>query len=116
MEKPKQTLSGLTLFASDCRIPMDNNRAERLLRGAVNLRKNSNGSGAAWSGQLAAKVLTLFHTWLINGLNPEALMEAFLDDNSMNCPAPDLKQYLPWRMSTARKKEFALPASYKRPA
>ncbi|MBK7747950.1 MAG: hypothetical protein IPI39_11925 [Candidatus Obscuribacter sp.] len=34
---------------------MDNNRAERLLRGAVNLRKNSNGSGAAWSGQLAAK-------------------------------------------------------------
>ena len=108
--------AGLTLFASDCRIPMDNNRAERLLRGAVNLRKNSNGSGAAWSGQLAAKVLTLFHTWLINGLNPEALMEAFLDDNSMNCPAPDLKQYLPWRMSTARKKEFALPASYKRPA
>lgn len=108
--------AGLTLFASDCRIPMDNNRAERLLRGAVNLRKNSNGSGAAWSGQLAAKVLTLFHTWLINGLNPEALMEAFLDDNSMNCPAPDLKQYLPWSMSAARRKEFSLPASYKRPA
>jgi len=108
--------TGLTLFASDCRIPMDNNRAERLLRGAVNLRKNSNGSGTAWSGQLAAKVLTLFHTWLINGLNPEAMMEAFLDDNSMNCAAPDLKQYLPWSMSEARKREFALPESYKRPA
>lgn len=107
---------GLTLFESDPRIPMDNNRAERLLRGGVVLRKNSYGSGSAWSGQLAAKVLTLFHTWLINGLNPEAMMEAFLDDNSMNCPSPDLKQYLPWSMSAARKKEFALPASYKRPA
>ncbi|MBK7841405.1 MAG: hypothetical protein IPJ49_27730 [Candidatus Obscuribacter sp.] len=37
---------------------------------AVNLPKTAM-EAAGRSGQLAAKVLTLFHTWLINGLNPE---------------------------------------------
>jgi transposase len=107
---------GLTLFASDPRIPMDNNRAERLLRGPVILRKNSNGSGTDWSGQLAAKILTLFHTWLINGLNPEALLEAFLNDNSGKKANVNMAEYLPWKMSAARKKQFALPSTYSRPA
>lgn len=107
---------GLTLFAEDPRIPMDNNRAERLLRGSVILRKNCYGSGSEWSGHFAAKVMTIFHTWLINGLNPEALLEAFLGDNSINSCAPNLNQYLPWKMPAARKREFALPANFKRPA
>lgn len=107
---------GLKLFASDPRIPMDNNRAERLLRGGVILRKNSYGSGTEWSGQLSAKILTLFHTWLMNGLNPETLLEAFLNDNSTSSPGANLNDYLPWTMSAARKKQFALPKNFKRPA
>lgn len=107
---------GLTLFASDPRIPMDNNRAERLLRGSVVLRKNSYGSGTGWSGQLAAKLLTLFHTWLINGLNPETLLEAFFNEQSKPEHNVNLDEFLPWKMSAARKRQFALPPGFKRPA
>jgi len=107
---------GLTIFASDPRIPMDNNRAERLLRGSVILRKNSYGSGTAWSGQLAAKLLTMFHTWLINGLNPERLLEAFLSETSTLDKTVNLDEFLPWKMSAARKRQFSLPPGFKRPA
>lgn len=107
---------GLTLFKRDPRIPMDNNRAERLLRGGVVLRKNSYGSGTSWSGQLLAKTLTLFHTWLLNGLDPEAMLEDFLDASSIGAPAINLDEYLPWRMSNARKQEFALPAAFTKPS
>ena len=108
---------GLMLFVSDVRIPMDNNRAERLLRGAVILRKNSYGSGSAWAGNFAAKVLTLFHTWLANGLDPQALFLDFLTECSMNPgnPPGDLSPFLPWKMSPERKQACALPRNYKRP-
>jgi transposase len=107
---------GLTIFATDPRIPMDNNRAERLLRTCVVLRKNSYGSGTDWSGQLAAKLFTLFHTWQINGLNPDKLLLAFLNDCSPLNAQLDLNKYLPWMMTVARKREFELPSSITRPA
>ena len=40
---------GLTLFVEDPDLPMDNNQAERALRGPVVGRKNYYGSGAQWS-------------------------------------------------------------------
>jgi transposase len=107
---------GLILFASDPRIPMDNNRAERLLRGSVILRKNSYGSGTAWSGELSAQLLTIFHTWLINGLNPELMLEAFLAEQSKPAKHVELGEFLPWKMSAERKRQFALPTGFKRPA
>ena len=42
---------GLTLFVEDPDLPMDNNQAERALRGPVVGRKNYYGSGAQWSGE-----------------------------------------------------------------
>ena len=74
LESMKRHWDGLTLFLTDPRIPLDNNRAERLLRNAVILRKNCYGSGAQWAGELAAKVFSIFQTWLINGLDPEPLL------------------------------------------
>ncbi len=54
---------------------MDNNTAERGLRGSVVGRKNYYGSGAVWSAELAAALFTIFgtlklwklnvHTWLL---------------------------------------------------
>ena len=49
--------SGLIRFVDHPDLPMDNNQAERALRGPVVGRKNYYGSGATWSGQLTA---TLF--------------------------------------------------------
>src|SRR6266478_2661705 len=53
---------GLTRFLDDPRIPLDNNASERQLRGPVVGRKNYYGSGAIWSGRLAAMLFSLFAT------------------------------------------------------
>lgn len=112
----KKHWEGLTLFLQDPRIPLHNNRAERLLRNAVILRKNSYGSGSDWSGEFAAKLFSIFQTWLINGLNPEALLADFFEEVSKSGkPPPTLDQYLPWKMTPDRKQLFVLPKSYRRP-
>jgi transposase len=109
---------GLTLFLTDPRIPLDNNRAERLLRSLVINRKNSYGSGKEWSGNLAAKLFTVFQTWLVNGLNPEALLLDYFNECSKTPgrPPPDVSEFLPWLMSEERKQKFKLPKNIKRPA
>ena len=113
----KRHWEGLTLFLEDPRIPLHNNRAERLLRNAVILRKNSFGSGADWAGNLAAKLFSIFQTWLINGLDPQAMLLAYFNECSRTPgrAPPDVSQFLPWGMPEPRKQEFALPKSYKRP-
>jgi transposase len=113
----KRHWAGLTLFVEDPRIPLHNNRAERLLRNAVILRKNSFGSGTDWAGNLAAKLFSIFQTWLINGLDPQALLLDYFNECSKTPgrAPPDVSQFLPWTMSEERKACFALPASYKRP-
>ena len=112
----KRHWHGLTLFLADPRIPLHNNRAERLLRNAVILRKNSYGSGSTWSGNFAARMFTILQTWLVNGLDPEALLSDFFDQCSKpGRPPPDLDLYLPWKMSAERKQLFALPKSFKQP-
>jgi len=113
----KKHWPGLTLFLEDPRIPLHNNRAERLLRNAVILRKNSYGSGTEWAGSLAAKLFGLFQTWLINGLDPQALLLDYFEECSKTPgrPPPDVKPFLPWTMSEERKQHFALPKSYERP-
>ena len=54
--------AGLTVFVDHPEVPMDNNTAERCHRGPVLARKNFYGSGAVWSGQLAAILFSLFQT------------------------------------------------------
>lgn len=116
LESLKRHWDGLTLFLEDPRIPLDNNRAERLLRNAVILRKNCYGSGAPWAGELAAKAFSIIQTWLINGLDPEALLLDYFNECSKpGRPPPDTTLFLPWTMSAERKKQFALPKGYKRP-
>lgn len=109
--------NGLTLFLHDPRVPLHNNRAERLLRNPVILRKNSYGSGAEWSGHFAAKIFSLFQTWLINGLDPQKMLQAYFEECSKTPgrAPPDLQAFLPWQMSEEQKLAFALPKGYSRP-
>jgi transposase len=108
---------GLTLFVEDPRIPLHNNRAERLLRNAVILRKNSYGSGSKWAGVLAAQVFSIIQTWLINGLDPQKMLLEYFDECSKTPgrAPPSLANFLPWSMSNERKLANALPAGYSRP-
>jgi transposase len=108
---------GLTMFLDDPRIPLHNNRAERLLRNAVILRKNSYGSGTEWSGHLTARLFSIVQTWLINRLDPQKLLRFYFDECSRTPgkPPPDVNQFLPWAMTEKKRREFALPKTYAAP-
>ncbi|MGH7441351.1 MAG: IS66 family transposase, partial [bacterium] len=64
--------TGLTVFVEHAEVRMDNNTAERAQRGPVVGRKNYYGSGAVWSGQLAAMLFSLLQTLCLWNLNPRA--------------------------------------------
>jgi transposase len=101
---------GLTVFVDFPEVPMDNNTAERSERGPVVLRKNSYGSGARWSGQLAAMLFSVFQTLCLWNINPRLWLTAYLQACAAaggQAPA-DLGEILPWRMPEQKRKEWAL--------
>ena len=63
---------GLIVFLSDPRIPIDNNHAERELRGVVVGRKNHYGSKSKRGTVVAATFYSLFESAKLVGVNPEA--------------------------------------------
>jgi transposase len=63
---------GLTLFLEDPRVPLDNNAAERALRGPVVGRKNHYGSRSKRGTEVAALFYTLFETAKLSGVDPRA--------------------------------------------
>ena len=69
---------GLTLFVDNPDLPLDNNQAERALRGPVVGRKNYYGSGAQWSGELSATLFSLFHTLERWQINPRTWLTEYL--------------------------------------
>ena len=95
---------GLTLFVEDPDLPMDNNQAERALRGPVVGRKNYYGSGAQWSGELSAALFSLFHTLERWRINPRTWLTEYLNacaDAGGRVPA-DFQRFLPWNRRAAR--------------
>jgi len=60
---------GLTLFLEDPRVPLDNNAAERALRGVVVGRKNHYGSKSKRGTEVAALFYTLFETAKLSGID-----------------------------------------------
>ncbi|MGQ0604325.1 MAG: IS66 family transposase [Anaerolineales bacterium] len=92
---------GLTVFVDHPEVPMDNNEAERRERGPVVARKNFYGSGALWSGRLAAMLFSLFQTLKLWNVNVAQWLTAYLSDcaHAGGRPPPDLQCYLPWNMT-----------------
>jgi transposase len=100
---------GLTLFVADPRIPMDNNISERRLRGPALGRKNYYGSGAAWSGRLAATLFSVFATLKLWHINPRSWLRWYLDScAAAGGQAPeDIQPFLPWNLSTEKRAELS---------
>jgi len=63
---------GLTRFLDDPRIPLDNNAAERGLRGVVVGRKNHYGSRSKRGTEVAALFYTIFETAKLSQVDPRA--------------------------------------------
>ena len=98
--------TGLTVFVEHPEVPMDNNTAERTQRGVVVGRKNYYGSGAVWSGQLAAMLFSLLQTLCLWQLNPRAWLTAYLTacaEAGGAAPA-DVERFLPWNLSVEQRR------------
>jgi transposase len=92
---------GLTHFVNDPRIPMDNNLSERRLRGPALGRKNYYGSGALWSGRLAATFFSILATLKLGQINPRLWLNWYLQSCAeAGGQAPqDIEPFLPWNLS-----------------
>ena len=86
--------------AKDCddgRIEMDNNAAERALRGVALGRGNYLFMGSDAGGERAAAIYSLVQTAKLNGLDPEAYLREVLGriaDHSIN----RIDELLPWNL------------------
>ena len=92
---------GLTVFARCPWVSMDNNTAERDMRGPVVGRKNFFGSGSLWSGQLACTMYSLLATLKLYGINERIWLGDFLQacaDRSGQALG-DVSAFMPWSMS-----------------
>jgi transposase len=106
--------SGLTQFVKDARIPMDNNLSERRLRGPALGRKNYYGSGALWSGRLAAALFSILATLPLWRINPRLWLTWYLQscaEAGGRAPA-DIEPFLPWSLSEEKRGQLqlAMPA------
>lgn len=105
---------GLTVFVEHPQIPMDNNQAERSLRGSVIGRKNYYGSGSIWSSELAAVLFTLFETFKLAGINIHTWLLAYLQECAMSggIPPASIQPFLPWNMTEKQKTLFSHPPKF----
>lgn len=102
--------SGLTLFVEDPRIPMDNNLSERRVRGPAVGRKNYYGSGALWSGRLAAALFSILATLELGKINPRLWLQWYLQSCAeAGGKAPkDIEPFLPWNLPEERRATLIL--------
>ena len=91
----------LTRYADDGRLAIDNNLAERLLRGIAVTRKNFLFLGSDTGGDRAAILYTLIETAKLNGLNPEAYLAYSIDQLARGHLASRLGELLPWNCKDA---------------
>jgi len=100
----KNHWSGLTVFAENPQVSMDNNQAERTVRNPVIGRKNYYGSGSIASALFAAAMFSILQTMTLWKLNPKHWLFLFLNACAKNGgkTPEDLSPFLPWSMDEAR--------------
>lgn len=92
----------LSRYVEDGRLSVDNNLAERLLRGIAVTRKNYLFLGSDAGGERAAIIYTLAETAKLNGLDPEAYIAAVLDRLVRGHKIDRLDDLLPWNIHLER--------------
>ena len=84
-------------------IGLDNNAAERMIRGPVVTRKNAGGSRNGDTARNAAVIWTVTATAQMAGLNLLTWLTAYFDECGRNggkpLAGPDLDRFLPWNAS-----------------
>jgi transposase len=86
----------LMRYAGDGRLAIDNNVAERSLRGIAITRKNFLFLGSEAGGKRAATLYTVLESAKLNGLDPEAYLADVIDRMAKGHPINRLAELLPW--------------------
>ena len=111
LKNARKNWAALTVFATHPHVPMDNNRAERLLRLAALGRKNYYGCHAEWSGDFTAMCLTIMQTAAMHGLNMEAYMRYILEELARHPGKhPDIDLLLPWKIPESKLQAYTMKA------
>lgn len=101
----------LTRYCDDSRIEMDNNAAERALRGVALRRGNYLFMGSDAGGERAAAIYSLVQTAKLNGLDPKAYLREVLS-HIADHPVNRIDELLPWNLMQSE----ANPAQQRRAA
>jgi transposase len=96
-------------YASDGHIEMDNNAAERALRGVALGRKNFLFAGSDAGGERAAAIYGLIGTANLNGLDPEAYLRTVLA-RIPDHPVNRVAELLPWNLVSEPMTAWEIPA------
>jgi len=88
----------LIRYASDGRVEIDNNAAERALRAVALGRKNFMFAGSDAGGDRAAAIYSLIGSAKLNGLDPEAYLR-FVIERIADYRISELDDLLPWRVA-----------------
>jgi transposase len=111
LESLSEHWEGVTRFVDDPRIPLDNNTSERRARGPAVARKNFYGSGAAWSGRLAAALFSILATLSLWGLNPRSWLTWYFQrcaEAGGRVPE-DIAPFLPWNLGAEKREGLGEP-------
>ena len=103
---------GLCVFVDRPQVPLDNNLAERVLRGPVIGRRLSFGSDSENGARFTAVMYSVVGTLALNGIDVLRWLEAWLEACAKNAgrPPDDLSPWLPWSMSEERRRAFMAAA------
>ena len=113
--KPLRSLlnhrEGLCVFVDRPFVPMDNNRGELSLRGAVIGRRLSFGSDSEQGAGFTAMMYSVAGTLAIAGIDVRHWLREWLSACAGNGgkPPDDLSPWLPWSMGGERRRELAAP-------
>ena len=102
---------GLSVFLDRPRVPLDNNLAERLLRGPAIGRRLSFGSDSEAGARFTALMYSVTATLRLNGLDVGRWLAVWLAACARGGGPPgDLSPWLPWSMEAGRRREMRAPA------
>jgi transposase len=98
--------AALTRYASDGRIEIDNNAAEREIRAVALGRKNWLHAGSDTGGERAAAMYSLIGSAKLNGMDPQAYLHHVLERIAEH-PVNRVAELLPWNVAAQIERDTA---------
>ena len=100
----------LCRFLDDGRLEIDNNIAERALRGVAVGRRNWLFAGSNTGGERAAAIYTVIQTCKANGVDPQAYIADVTGKIAADWPAARWDELMPWNWSAQTAERVAQAA------